>query len=309
MMEARTTRTRIATLAGEWAARRKAAAGVRFDCVAWTACVARISNVPRSGQWAGRATAALALAGLFFVPSALADSQGQQQAPAPIERRAPPPPIERRAPPARAQEDAFRASQASSSSLSNSSSSAPAPGREHEFRGTHGEHLAVWLNRHSNLNLQQQEQALGQEPGFANLPPETQQRYRNRLAQLDAMNPQRRQSMLARNEALERLSPGQRAQVRAALGGLGSLPPEQRGAVAQTFNALRRLPANERPAAFSSGRFGPPLNGPQQAVLINLLTAEPLLGPMLPPRNRLVAPPYPQNFPNGGMPSGPQYPR
>lgn len=270
-------------------------------------CTAHTTYAMRSalsGRWGRKATAVLALAGLFCLPSAWAAPQGQQQAPAPIERRAPP---------ARAQVDANSSSSSNPSGSSNpSSQSSPsslAPGRENEFRGSHGEHLAVWLSRHSNLNLQQQEQALGQEPGFANLPPETQQRYRNRLAQLDAMNPQRRQSMLARNEALEKLSPGQRAQVRAALGGLGSLPPEQRTAVAQTFNALRVLPANQRFAAFGSGRFGPPLNGAQQAVLSALLTAEPLLGPMLPSRNRLAVPPYPQSFPNGGMPGGPPYTR
>lgn len=282
MNEARTTRTGNVAFVGEGPPRRRAGGGVR-----WAHAV-RSAYITRSGRWGETATAVFLIAGLFCMPSASAAPPGQQQAPAPIERRAPP---------ARAHADPAQPG------------SVPVRGQERDFRGFRGEHLAVWLSRHSNLNLQQQEQALGQEPGFANLPQATQQRYRNRLAQLDAMNPQRRQNMLARNEALERLSPGQRAQVRAALGGLGSLPPEQRGAVAQTFNALRRLPASERPAAFGSGRFGPPLNGPQQVVLINLLTAEPLLGPMLPPRNRPVAPPYPQNFPNGGPMGGPQYPR
>ncbi len=167
----------------------------------------------------------------------------------------------------------------------------------------------MWLNEHSNLSLQQQEQALDQEPGFHELPPETQQRYRNRLAQLDAMNPQRRQNILARNEAMERLSPEQRAEVRGALGQLGSLPQEQRHAVAQTFNALRALPANDRSAAFNSGRFGPPLNGQQQAVLSNLLTVEPLLGPILPLHHRPVQPPYAPGFQAGPQPAEPQYPR
>ena len=227
------------------------------------------------------ATAAFAILGSLLPPPAIAAGPGRQQAPAPIERRAPE---------GRPQRDAYPVV-----------SAAPQGGQKRGFRGDHGEHLAGWLNQHSNLTLQQQQQALGQEPGFHDLPPETQQRYRNRLAQLDAMNPQRRQNILARNEAMERLSPDQRAQVRGALGQLGSLPQDQRHAVAQTFRSLRDVPADQRFAALNSGRFGPPLNPAQRNVLNNLLTVE----PMLPPPNRPAQPGYPQ----GAQPMEPGYPR
>ena len=136
------------------------------------------------------------------------------------------------------------------------------------------------MSQHSNLSLQQQEQALDQEPGFHDLPSETQQRYRNRLAQLDAMNPQRRQRLLERNEAMERLSPDQRSQVRGALGQLGTLPMDQRRQVAQTLHNLMRLAPEQRMAALNSGNlgnYGPPLNPMQRTVLGNLLTVAPIL--------------------------------
>ncbi len=233
--------------------------------------------------------------GLLFPSPAAAAGPGRQQSPAPIERR--PPEV-------RSQNNGFPVVQAGPAGQASSrqalAGQAPA-GQQRGFRGPHGEHLAGWLNQHSHLNLQQQEQALDQEPGFHDLPPETQQRYRNRLAQLDAMNPQRRQNMLARNEALERLSPEQRAQVRGALGQLGSMPPDQRHAVAQTFRALRDLPADQRYAALNSGRFGGQLNGVQRNVLSNLLSVE----PMLPPPNRAAQPAYPQ----GAQPMQPGYQR
>lgn len=218
---------------------------------------------------------------LVLLPGmALACPPRPQQSPAPIERRAP---------------------QAHPQGNAYPMVSAAPPGQRHPFRGAHGEHLAGWMSEHSNLTLQQQEQALGQEPGFGDLPVETQQRYRNRLAQLAAMNPQRRQNLLARNEAMERLSPTQRAQVRGAMSQLGALPQDQRRAVAQTFRSLRDLPPDQRTAALSSGRIGNQLDGNQRNVLNNLLTVE----PMLPPPNH----PARSAFPQGPLPPEQGYPR
>lgn len=142
-----------------------------------------------------------------------------------------------------------------------------------------GEHLAEWMNQHRDLTPQQQQEALDREPGFRELPQGTQQRMRDRLAQLDAMGPEQRQRLLARNEALEQLSPDQRAEFRGAMSQLGNLPLEQRRPVAQTFRALRELPPEQRISAFATGRYGPPLSDSQRAVLFNLLRVEPLMPP------------------------------
>ncbi len=176
------------------------------------------------------------------------------QAPAPIERRSPQP----------------RPGGANGANGSNQAQRKGLP---------RGEHLAEWMNQHRDLTPQQQQQALDREPGFRELPQGTQQRMRDRLAQLDAMNPEQRQRVLARNEALERLTPDQRSEFRGAMQQLGNLPTEQRRPVAQTFHALRELPPEQRVSAFATGRYGPPLSDTQRAVLFNLLRVEPLMPP------------------------------
>jgi len=146
-------------------------------------------------------------------------------------------------------------------------------------RGLNGGHLAQWMNQHSNMTLQQQQQALRREPGFSELPQATQQRYMQRLSQLNAMPPAQRQRVLARNEWMERLSPDQRAQVRGATEQLGALPPDQRRMVAQSFRQLRDLPPEQREAAMNSDRYRGQMNPAQFDALRNLMRIEPILPP------------------------------
>jgi hypothetical protein len=186
--------------------------------------------------------------------------RGGQQAPAPIERRPPAAPtVPNHAGPAGANQGARLVG----------------PSRA-GLNGPKGEHLAEWMNQHRNLTLEQQQQALGREPGFQELPAVTQQRMRERLSQLNAMTPNQRQRVLERNEAMERLTPDQRGQVRAAMEGLGSLPPEQRRPVAQSFRELRQLPPNQRMAAMLGPRYGW-MNPAERTALLHLIQVEPML--------------------------------
>ena len=205
----------------------------------------------------------------------------ESQAPAPIERR--PPPSSYRLPPTAPTGGRYPASNVGIPPAAQGERRTPG-------HGPRGEHLAEWMSQHSALSPEQQQQALGREPGFQTLPSDTQQRMRSRLSELDAMNPDQRQRLLARNEAMERLTPDQRAEVRGALGQLGDLPPDQRRTVAHTFRALRDLPPEQRLGAFSSGRFGPPLNEGQRVILLNLLRVEPMLPPPSPQGTRATVP-------------------
>lgn len=146
-------------------------------------------------------------------------------------------------------------------------------------RGLNGGHLAQWMNQHSDMTLQQQQQALRREPGFSELPQATQQRYMQRLSQLNAMPSAQRQRVLARNEWMEHLSPDQRAQVRGATEQLGALPPDQRRVVAQSFRQLRDLPPEQREAAMNSDRYRGQMNPAQFDTLRNLMRIEPMLPP------------------------------
>jgi hypothetical protein len=142
-----------------------------------------------------------------------------------------------------------------------------------------GEHLAEWMNQHRGMTLEQQQQALDREPGFRELPPQTQMRMHQRLAQLNGMPPLQRQRLLEHTEAMERLSPFQRSEVRGALEQLGSLPPDQRQQVARSFREIRMLPPEQRMGALYSPRYDW-LNPEQRTTLTNLIQ----IAPMLPPQ-------------------------
>lgn len=141
-----------------------------------------------------------------------------------------------------------------------------------------GEHLPEWMSRHQGMTLEQQQAALDREPGFRELPVQTQMQMHQRLAQLNAMTPEMRARTLAHNEAMERLSPAQRSQVRGAMQQLGSLPMDQRRLVMRSFRELRMLPPEQRLGVMNSPRYGW-LNYAQRTVLTNLILVAPLLPP------------------------------
>jgi hypothetical protein len=181
-----------------------------------------------------------------------------QQAPAPVERRPP--------------------GGTGPGGAPQQSQLAPIVRRNPQAQGTKGEHLAEWMSQHSNLTVDQQQQALDREPGFRDLPAQTQERMHERLSQLNAMTPEQRQRLLAHNEIMERLNPDQRAQVRGAMQELGALPEDQRRAVARSFRELRELPPDQRAAAMNSDRYTW-MNPAQRATMNNLLRVEPMLPP------------------------------
>jgi len=177
---------------------------------------------------------------------------GQQQRPAPIERRPPP------------------------------TGAMVQPGSQQHLVGPNGkrggEHLPEWMEQHQGMTLEQQQAALDREPGFRELPLQTQIQMHQRLAQLNAMTPEMRARTLAHTEAMERLDPAQRSQVRGAMEQLGSLPMDERRQVIRSFRELRTLPPEQRLGMMNSPRYGW-LNYEQRTVLTNLI----VIAPMLPP--------------------------
>jgi hypothetical protein len=141
-----------------------------------------------------------------------------------------------------------------------------------------GEHLAEWMNRQRGMSLQQQQQALDREPGFRELPADTQMRMHQRLAQLNAMTPVQRQRTLEHTEAMERLNPVQRSEVRGAMQQLGSLPMGERQQVIRSFQELRMLPPQQRMGVMMSPQYDW-LNPAQRTVLTNLIQVAPMLPP------------------------------
>ncbi len=139
-----------------------------------------------------------------------------------------------------------------------------------------GEHLPEWLEQHRGMTLEQQQAALDREPGFRELPLQTQMQMHQRLAQLNAMTPEMRARTLAHTEAMERLNPAQRSQVRGVMQQLGSLPTDQRHQVIRCFRELRMVPPEVRMGVANSPRYAW-LNYQQRTVLMNLIVIAPLL--------------------------------
>lgn len=139
------------------------------------------------------------------------------------------------------------------------------------------EHLPQWMARHSNLSPADQQKALENEPGFRELPQQTQQAMRNRLAQLNNMTPEQRERILERNEQIEHLTPTQRQQVRGALQQYQGLPEDRRRMVARAFRGLREMPEPQRQAFMSSDRFRGEFSEQERNTLSNLLAVEPYI--------------------------------
>src|SRR5271170_6429183 len=154
---------------------------------------------------------------------------------------------------------------------------APRQGPKQNGQKENQEHLAQWMERHSNLPLSDQQRALENEPGFRDLPETTQQRMRDRLTQLNNMPPEQRRRIIDRTEAMERLTPPQRQQVRGAMQQLGGLPEDRRRLVARAFRDLREMPQPQRQAILNSDRFRGQFSDQERNTLSSLLAVEPYL--------------------------------
>jgi hypothetical protein len=152
-------------------------------------------------------------------------------------------------------------------------------GRAATRPGANQEHLGQWMQRHQELPIGEQLRELQNEPGFSGLPAQTQQRYRDRLIQLNSMNPQQRQRMLARNEALERLSLPERQEYRAAVQRFAGAPPDRRRLMARAVLDLRAMPPEQRRSVINSDRFRAEFSDPERSTLTSLLSVEPYTGP------------------------------
>ncbi len=138
-------------------------------------------------------------------------------------------------------------------------------------------HLNEWMNRHRDLPLEQQQRALESEPGFRELPAQTQQRMRDQLSQLNSMKPEDRSRFLEHNEAMERLSVPQRQQVRSVAVQLASLPEDRRRAVRKAYRDLHAMPDAQRQQYMNSPAFRSQFNDQERGTINSLISVEPLL--------------------------------
>lgn len=169
--------------------------------------------------------------------------------------------------------------------------SIPSPNRATPSYSRQNPHLGQWLNNHQSLPLVDQQRALENEPGFRQLAPNQQQRYRDLLSRLNAMPPDQRQRTIARTEQLELLTPAQRQSVRSAMAQLGSLPEDRRRVVAHVFRDVRNMPDAERQQYLNSPQVRGQLNDQERGALNNLISVNPYLPIAPPPAPRPASPP------------------
>lgn len=136
-------------------------------------------------------------------------------------------------------------------------------------------HLVQWMERHSNLSLPEQQDALQNEPGFRELPRQVQQYELSELAHLYSMDPHVRTRILEHNEALEPLSAAQQKQWRIAVQDLSSIPSPRRHLLLHAIMDLRELPIEQRQQVLNSPGFSAHFSDAERKIIGTILTAEP----------------------------------
>lgn len=142
-------------------------------------------------------------------------------------------------------------------------------------RQAENQHLERWMENHKNLSLQDNLQALENEPGFKVLPPETQQRYRNALTRLYNMSPEQRSRMLNGVEGLEHLTPQQQQRWNEAVQQARSAPPQRRSLMLHAYADLKEMPPDQREEVINSPAFAAQFSDSERSTIRTLLTAAP----------------------------------
>ncbi len=116
-------------------------------------------------------------------------------------------------------------------------------------------HGGDWLRTHRDLPLQEQQNALQNDPQFRKLPPQQQQRLENRLQNFNSLPPQEQQRRLNRIETWEHLTPQQKTQARQLASQWQQLSPPRRQMMKTAIGDLRAMPPDQRERVLDSPRF------------------------------------------------------
>ena len=139
-----------------------------------------------------------------------------------------------------------------------------------------GHHAGEWLRQYKDLPADQQQQALDNDPAFRNLPPERQQKLKERLQHFSSLPSDRQQRILDRMETWEHLTPQQKQQAKQLFSQLKDLPPERRHMVQSAIDNLRNMSPEQRQQAIDSNRFKNQFS-PQERGLLNGISQLPLV--------------------------------
>ncbi len=118
-----------------------------------------------------------------------------------------------------------------------------------------GPHMGDWLRKHEDMPADQQEKALENDPTFRQLPPDRQQRLRQRLDNFNRLPQDQRDRMLQRMEIFEHLSPQQQQNVRDMSHQFRDLPADRKRALVQGFRDLEGLSPADRQRLLDSDTY------------------------------------------------------
>ncbi|MGZ4788453.1 MAG: DUF3106 domain-containing protein [Terriglobales bacterium] len=116
--------------------------------------------------------------------------------------------------------------------------------------------MGDWLRLNRGKSFDQQKKSLESDPDFKNLPPERQERLKQRLQNFNNLPPDQQDRILARIDKFEHMTPQQRAQARALWDRMRLLPEERRGMVRQQIHSLAGQSPDQRQKTLTSDQFG-----------------------------------------------------
>jgi hypothetical protein len=134
-----------------------------------------------------------------------------------------------------------------------------------------GPHEGDWLRQHQGMPLEQQQQALRNDPGFQKLPPQRQQQLMNQLQRFSQFTPEQRQTMLQRMETWEHLTPDQRQQALVVWNRFRELPDDRRDEVHKVYQRLMNMPQDRRQQFMNSERFRSMFNDQEREIIAGSL--------------------------------------
>lgn len=137
-------------------------------------------------------------------------------------------------------------------------------GNGQRFRGPQ---MGAWLRENRGKSFDQQKQSLENDPDFKNLPPERQERLKQRLQDFSRLSPTDQDKVLNRFDKLNHMSPQQRAQARALLDRMRLLPAERRDAIRRYFHSLVNMPRMQRQQALGSQQFNNQFNPDEREII------------------------------------------
>jgi hypothetical protein len=128
-------------------------------------------------------------------------------------------------------------------------------------------HMGDWLRLNRGKSFDQQQKSLESDPDFKKLPPERQERLKQRLQNFNNLPPDQQQRILQRIDKFEHMTPQQRAQARALWDRMRLFPQERRGLVRQQIHAFAAMPPDQRQRAMNTDEYKAQFNSDERDVI------------------------------------------